>query len=176
MSSITEKMESFYSLDLLSPLEPRDNRDMAEIIVGTYIVNARAARQTEDLISQIALSPSQCAAIRLLETVNAVENLDQITRLIGNRALEAIDISPNKEPIRYKGFHTVEEAAGVLGKNAYHKPMIFVPGHPDQLQIASPPRLFRRSDEWFSVQVADMSGDFSPLIELTVANSVRNFR
>lgn len=184
MSNPHEMIDSYYSLDLLESLDPLRNRDMAQILLGVYIVNARATAQAEELLPQIRFAfdkesdslQLRKSKLHLLETFHITRNLDKISGLIGNRALRVVDVSDNDGPIRYRGFKAVDQASGVVGLNAYGNRMLHVSGQTDKLRLVQPRRLWHQSDDEYAVKMVRATGDFNPLVEIEVADSLRSFR
>lgn len=171
MSEFSDTLDHFYSLDLLASLDPTDNRAMAEILLGVYIVNARADAQVETMTQH--LRPSVRS---LYETCKKIQNLDRVAKLIGDRAINVVDISGGAEPIRYRGFNAVDRARGVIGTDLYRRPMMNPSRSNDKLRLVQPRRLLRHSDDEYTIQVADPANDFSPLVDIQIANSLRSFK
>jgi hypothetical protein len=117
-----EQLESFFRMDLLDTLNPDDNGQMAQIVIGAYVANTRGLKQADEYIAgQQGAVNTQFMSASIRAEVAANDNIRKLRELTGARQLRLTDIAPQGGSILYKDFSRVPEAQGTINPQNSHQ-------------------------------------------------------
>lgn len=169
MQKFSELVQPHFSLDLLAPLNPGDQGDMAQLLLGTYIINARGILACQDIVNRVARAEQARKGLaESLVNRAARNNLEKVAQLLGSRTVTMTAVDPATEPIHFRGVTLASEITGVTNVHDTSGLKLAPVENVAMLRVfASIPHPYHtdRTDWWDGKVIGD---DLEPLIAIEV--------